>query len=249
MNDQKLDTSIDRNLPDDQDYASISRKVISLELSHGSSTDLYSRCPMEFASNVVQTKAPQFVDLGLPAVNISDEFSILGTPVTRIIRPTDGSHWSAPDHVFGEETVVGMSAARLDQYYSYKTDFKIWRENQDFGRQNIFMSRPPLDSTPIGTNTTNIKTSQLDSTPIGEKLQKPRHERDQWNRQSEKENHMYQRTRSQTHHCQTHHQSNLIRPITVTIEKDRRKNSNSHRKEGRIKNMRKVNGKAADDSA
>ena len=46
---------------------------------------------------------------------------------------------------FGEVTAVGMSAARSDQDYSYKTDFGIWRENQEFEHQNIPMSRPPLD--------------------------------------------------------------------------------------------------------
>ena len=80
---------------------------------------------MDFASNVVQTKAPQFVDLGLPDVNTSDEFSILGTPATRIRSPTDRSHWSVMDHVFGEAKAVGMSAARSDRDYSYKTDFEI----------------------------------------------------------------------------------------------------------------------------
>ena len=31
------------------------------------------------------------------------------------------------------------------------------------------MSQPPLDSTTIGTNKTNVKKSQLNSTPIGKK--------------------------------------------------------------------------------
>ena len=41
---------------------------------------------------------------------------------------------------------------------------------------------------------------------------------DQWVHQNEKEKRMYQRTRSQTHHCQTHHQKNLILlMIQVTV--------------------------------
>ena len=71
--------------------------------------------------------------------------------------------------------MVGMSAARSDQDYSYKTDFEISRENQEFERQNILLSRPPLDSPTIGKNTTNVTTSQLDSTPIEKKRQTPRH--------------------------------------------------------------------------
>ena len=59
----------------------------------------------------------------------------LNTPATSIRRPTDGFHWSAPDHVFGEATAVGMLAAKSDLDYRYKTDFEIWRENQEFKRQ------------------------------------------------------------------------------------------------------------------
>ena len=124
-------------------------------------------------SNAVGTEAPHFVDLGLPAVNTSDEFNIFGTLPTRIRMPIDGSHWSASDHVFGESTVVGMSATRSEIDYIYKTDFQNWRENRDFGCQNISMSRPHLDSTPIGTNTTNGTTSSIDLIPIGKKTPEP----------------------------------------------------------------------------
>ena len=36
------------------------------------------------------------------------------------------------------------------------------------------MSRPPLDLTPIGTNTTNVKTSHLDLTLVGAKTSGPK---------------------------------------------------------------------------
>ena len=35
--------------------------------------------------------------------------------------------------------------------YNYKTDFGIWRENQEFERQKNARSRPPLDSNPVGS--------------------------------------------------------------------------------------------------
>ena len=47
-NAQKLDTSVDINFPDDQDYASPFSKVIGCKLSHGSSNDLYSLCRKKF---------------------------------------------------------------------------------------------------------------------------------------------------------------------------------------------------------
>ena len=111
--------------------------------------------------------------VGLPAINKLDEFRIFGTPATRTRRPTYGSRWYALDHVFGEATAAGMSETRLEQDYRYKNDFEIWRENQDLGRQNNSMSRPPLESTPIGTNTTNSKTSPIDLIPVRTKTPNP----------------------------------------------------------------------------
>ena len=130
-----MDTAADRNFPYDQDSVSVFRKAIGHEFSDSFSNNLYSRYRMNFLSNVVQNEAPKFVYLGLPVVNTSTEFGILGTPATTIRRLKDGSYWSASDHVFGEATSVGMSATRSDQEYSYKTDFEIWRENKDFGRK------------------------------------------------------------------------------------------------------------------
>ena len=79
-----------------------------------------------------------------------------------------------PDNVFGESTAVGMSAAESYHNYNYKTDFEIWREDQEFERQNILMSPKSLDSTPIDMNTKNAKTSHLDSTPVGTKPPDPK---------------------------------------------------------------------------
>ena len=124
-----MDASVDRKLPNDRNSVSISGKVIGCELSHGSSADLYVHCQMDFASNIDQTKAPQFVDLGPLAINTSDKLVILSTPVTRIRIPTYGFHWYSPDHIFGKATAVRMSAARSYEDYSYKTDFEIWRKN------------------------------------------------------------------------------------------------------------------------
>ena len=79
------------------------------------------------------------MDLGLPAINTPNELGVLHTNATSIKRPTNGSRWSVPYHVFGEATAVGMSATRSDQDYSYKTDFENWREIQEFERQHILM--------------------------------------------------------------------------------------------------------------
>ena len=121
---------------------------------------------MNFASNAVLTKAPNFMDLGLPAFNISDEFNTFGNPATGVTIPTDRPHWSAPDHVSVKATVVGMIVTRSELDYSYKTDFQNGKKNQEFGSQNISMSLPPLESTPIVMKMSNRTISPIDLIPI-----------------------------------------------------------------------------------
>ena len=84
INTQKLDAVVDRNFPNDLDYASIFRKVISHKLSDGSSDEIYSRYRVNFAGDVVQTQTPQFMYLGLLAINTLDESSVLDTPTNSI---------------------------------------------------------------------------------------------------------------------------------------------------------------------
>ena len=60
---------------------------------------------------------------------------------------------------FGEATAVIMSAENSDHYYNYKSVFQIWKESKNFERQNILMSRPPLDLTPFFTNTKKRKST------------------------------------------------------------------------------------------
>ena len=67
-----------------------------------------------------------------------------------------------------------MSVEKSDHDYSYNTYFETWRENQEFERQNISMSQPHFDSTPIGMINTKKTTSHLDSTPIGTKIPDPK---------------------------------------------------------------------------
>ena len=80
------------------------------------------------------------MDLGLLDIKTLNERGVLGTPATNILRLTDGSHWNALDHVFGEATAVGTSAEKSYHDYRYKIYFEIWRENQEFEGQNISMS-------------------------------------------------------------------------------------------------------------
>ena len=99
-NTQIFNTSINENLTKDGDSTPIFSKVIVQELSNDSSADIYLYCRVDFMSNSFQTEAPDFMHLGLLAVNALDELRSFGTPATRVGNPTDGLNWSAPSHVF-----------------------------------------------------------------------------------------------------------------------------------------------------
>ena len=88
---------------------SIFRKVICDKLSDGSVRDLYMCCRMNLAEDPIQTQTPQFVVLGLSTINSLYEGSGLSTPVNIILSLMDGAHCSAPNHIFGETTVDGLS--------------------------------------------------------------------------------------------------------------------------------------------
>ena len=126
----KLDAVVDGKLPDDLDSASISSKLIGHKLSDSSSRDLYTRCRMNFTADPVQNQTPQFMDLGYSTINALYERSGLITRATRIRRTANGAHCIAPNHVFGETAAVGVSEAKSDYDYKYKTEFQIWKENK-----------------------------------------------------------------------------------------------------------------------
>ena len=77
------------------------------------------------------------MNMGLLEINTLDKSSVLGNTATIIQRPTYVSHWSAPDHVFGEDTSVVISVAKSDHDSNYKTDFEILREIRNLSAQSI----------------------------------------------------------------------------------------------------------------
>ena len=131
---------------------------------------------MNLAHDTVLTKSPNFMNLGVSSVHTSDELVSVCIPTTRIRRPVDGYYWLPPCHLIGEIILDRVSGARPEQNYNSKSDFETRRGgvvNQDFGRQNNSMSRPPLDSTPLGNNTNNVTTSLIDSIPVRTKSPDP----------------------------------------------------------------------------
>ena len=106
-----MDASVDRKFSNNRNLTSIFSKVICEKLSDGSIQYLHTRFRMNLAADTVQTQTPKFVDLGLSTIDALDEGSGIITPATRIGRYTNGSHWSAPNHIFGETISVGVIKA------------------------------------------------------------------------------------------------------------------------------------------
>ena len=73
-------------------------------------------------SDYLNIPVAQFVDLVLSTINTLDKSASIWIPATRVGRPTDVAHGSAPGHIFEKFTEVrDKMSAKSD--YSYKTDF------------------------------------------------------------------------------------------------------------------------------
>ena len=170
---QPLDTYIDVIYSKHRDPEPTWSKVIGRKFTEESSTYVNSRCRMDLTRDTILTESPNIVNLGLSSVHLSDEIGFVFIPITRVRRPTDGSNLILPVHSIGEVTADRVSRTGSEKKYNSKSDFETRRENQDFGHQNSSMSRPPLDSTPLGTNTTNRTIPPIESFPVGTKLPEP----------------------------------------------------------------------------
>ena len=86
------------------------------------------------------------------------------------------SNWFPPGHDISEYTADRVSKTKAKNHYNFKSEFETMRDkmvDQDFGGQNDPMSRPTLESNPLGMNTTNRTTSPIDSIPVRTKYPKP----------------------------------------------------------------------------
>ena len=131
---------------------------------------------MNFGSATILSESPNFMNFWLSSVNTTDELGSVCVPTTSVGRPTDGSNWLPPGHNISEAALDRVSETKSKNHYNSKSEFENRRDkmvDQDFGRQNDPMSLLNLVLTPIGTNTTNGKTSPIDSIPVRTKTPDP----------------------------------------------------------------------------
>ena len=91
-------------------------------------------------------------------VNTTDKIGSVIVTTTKVGRQTNGSDWLQTGHYIEEATADRVSKTKKKNHYNLKIDFETMIEIQDFKLENISMGRSILDSTPIGTNTTNGTT-------------------------------------------------------------------------------------------
>ena len=151
-------------------------KVIGRKFTNEYSADLYERSRMNFVSDTVLSESPDFTDLGMSSVDTTGELGSVFSHTTRIGLATHGSYWLPCNRYICKATEDIVSRTKAKNHYNFKSEFETRRDkvvDQDFGCQNDSMSRPPLDSTPLGTNTTSGTTPRSDSIPVGAKFPKP----------------------------------------------------------------------------
>ena len=140
-------------------------KVIGSKKFTNKSADIYARGWTNFGSDTVLSKSTNFMDFGLLSVKTTYELGFVFIPTTRSRRPTDGSNWILTGQDISEAKADRVSGTKANNHYNFKSEFETRREkmlDQYFGRQNNLMSRPTLESTPLGANTTNGTTSLID---------------------------------------------------------------------------------------
>ena len=124
---------------------------------------------MNLGSETVLSKSPDFMDFGLTPVNKNDELGSFFVPTDRVGRSTDGSNWLPIGNNISEDTADKVSGNKAKNNYNFKSEYETRRgeiADHDFGRQNDPTSPPTLDSTHLGTNTTNVTTSPIDLIPV-----------------------------------------------------------------------------------
>ena len=112
MNSQPFHTPSNENPPKNGYPTPTFSKVIGRKLSNNPSADIYLRCQMNFTRDAIINKSPNFMNLGLSAVNTSNELRPFSILTIRTGSPIDGSNCLPPGYLIGEVTAARMIRTR-----------------------------------------------------------------------------------------------------------------------------------------
>ena len=151
-------------------------KIIDSKTFTTKSDDVSAGVRMKFRSDNVLSVSRNFMDLGMSFVDTTNEIWSVFASTTRIISSSYVYDWLPRSHFISKATEDIVIETKAKNHYNFKSEFENSRDkvvDQYFGRKHNSTSRPPLDSTPIGTNTTNRTTLPSDSIQFGTKFPKP----------------------------------------------------------------------------
>ena len=94
---------------------------------------------MDFASNSVIVKTPNFMDLGLSPANTTDKLKSVFVPATRVEGFMDNSYWLASRHGCEEVTVGRVIEVKAFSDYIKNSEFETTKV---FERENNYVTRP-----------------------------------------------------------------------------------------------------------
>ena len=117
--------------------------VIGSKTFTNGSANIYACSRMNFGSDTILSKSPDFMVFGLSSIKTTDEIRSVFVPTARIVRPTDGSNWLPPGHDISEATEDRVRGTKARNHYNFKSEFETRRDkmvDQYFGRQNDPMS-------------------------------------------------------------------------------------------------------------
>ena len=108
-NTHSFKTSINRFSPKHGHPMPIFSKAIGRKTVADKSTDVNSRCGMDFGRNSIVAESPNIMDFGLSPANTPDKIKSIIFPTTRVGRLMNGSNWLRPRHDIEEVTAERVS--------------------------------------------------------------------------------------------------------------------------------------------
>ena len=92
------------------------------------SADVYAHSQMNFGSDTVLSKSPNFMNFGLSSVNTTDELGSVFVLTTRVERSTNGSNWNPPGHDISEAKAERVIKTKAKNHYNFKSYFETRRD-------------------------------------------------------------------------------------------------------------------------
>ena len=98
-------------------------EVIGSKFINKSITNIYAHIRMNFASDTVFSKSPNFMDLGLSSVDTTDELRSVFTTTTRIDSENHESYWILRSLCISKSSADRVSSKKEKNHYNIENDF------------------------------------------------------------------------------------------------------------------------------